>query len=470
MEQNAESSNRDLTDMATAPTGPGRQGSPSTENPIGPGAEPVGDRTTAAASPAADSGVAEALAAQLRPWHEAVADPARAQEIVLRRILADFARTGYGADHGAEEVAAAAPISPPEDGARGDASAGGGGSVAGNPLDGGSGAGLAGLAAAYRRAFPVMTYDDYKPLIEAVMAGETRLLLCEEPVGWAITRGTVAGESKFIPMTPTDVRMRVSAGRAMMSYVAGTGRLDLFAGVNLNLNFPSTVGTIRVGDRELEYGYSSGIYTKHVSKSTPIRSVPSQDEIDALGGGTARRDWDNRFELAVERCRNENVTLVGGVCQTALEFGRYLRKTPRGLSKAVVEDPDHDARQHAWDQYPARGRRCAAMYGPAAIREIYGATEGMFGQQRDDRKAWVPNYDLFFFEVLTRSGVKMLHEMKPGERGSLVVTTPILARYRIGDTILAVRPPYFRCIGREKWWTSLDYYWREFTSLNLGRL
>ena len=45
-------------------------------------------------------------------------------------------------------------------------------------------------------------------------------------------------------------------------------------------------------------------------------------------------------------------------------------------------------------------------------------TEGMFGQQRDEQRAWVPNYDLFFFEVRTRSGVKMLHEMRPGEMGS----------------------------------------------------
>ena len=278
------------------------------------------------------------------------------------------------------------------------------------------------------------------------------------------------GESKFIPMTPTDLRMRVSAGRAMMAYVAATKRLDLFAGVNLNLNFPSTVGSIRVGDRDLDYGYSSGIYTKHVSKFTPIRSAPTQDEIDALGGGTTRRDWDSRFELAIEKCRNENVTLIGGVCQTALEFGRYLRKRHGVYPKqwwntqimTLGSTPGINTR-HA----PALN----AMYGPAAVREIYGATEGMFGQQLDDRKAWVPNYDLFFFEVLTRSGIKMLHEMRPGERGSLVVTTPILARYRIGDTILAVRPPYFRCIGRESnWWTSLDYYWREFASLNLGRL
>jgi hypothetical protein len=40
--------------------------------------------------------------------------------------------------------------------------------------------------------------------------------------------------------------------------------------------------------------------------------------------------------------------------------------------------------------------RLKAMYGSPAIREIYGATEGMFGRQLDERRARVPNYDLFF--------------------------------------------------------------------------
>ena len=72
--------------------------------------------------------------------------------------------------------------------------------------------------------------------------------------------------------------------------------------------------------------------------------------------------------------------------------------------------------------------------------------------------------------MLTRSGIKMLHEMQPGETGSLVVSTPILARYRIGDIILALRPPYFRCIGREQVVDPADYWWNELTSLNFGRL
>lgn len=374
--------------------------------------------------------VSEMLKAQLQPWHEAIGDPAKAQQEVLKRFLGIYAQTGYGAEHGAEAVA---------------------------------------TVEEYRRAFPVRTYEDYKPLIQKVMAGDLGLLLTEEPVGWAITRGTTTGESKFIPMTPTDLRMRVSAGRAMMNFVLSSGRYDLFRGANLNLNFPSVVGTVQVGDKEVEYGYSSGIYTKYVSARTPIRSVPSQDEIDALGGGKTVRDWEARFELAYEKCKDENISLVGGVAPTALRFGRYLRRVhrvyPKDLWQAQVLTLGSVPGINTLQKSALR-----ALYGPAAIREIYGTTEGIFGQQRDERRAWVPNYDLYFFEVQTRSGIKMLHEMRPGEMGSLVVSTPILARYRIGDLILAFQAPYFRCIGRERWWTPLRYAWDELRTFNLGRL
>ncbi|MBU1879910.1 MAG: GH3 auxin-responsive promoter family protein, partial [Chloroflexi bacterium] len=130
------------------------------------------------------------LTALLQPWHDAVNDPVTAQQGVLQRLLAIYAQTEYGTQHSAAQVETI------ED---------------------------------YRRAFPIANYDnDYKPLIQRVMAGDVRLLLNEEPIGWAITRGTTKGESKFIPMTPTDLKLRVSAGRAMMQYVATTGRLDLF--------------------------------------------------------------------------------------------------------------------------------------------------------------------------------------------------------------------------------------------------
>jgi phenylacetate-coenzyme A ligase PaaK-like adenylate-forming protein len=377
----------------------------------------------------------------LEPWHQAVSDPAPVQRAALSRLLAGYAQTTYGRDHGASEVDTI------ED---------------------------------YRQAFPVSRYEDYEPLLKRVMAGEIDLLLNEEPVGWAITRGTT-GEQKFIPMTPTDLMMRSSAARAMMTYVAGSGRYDLFEGVNLNLNFPSEVGSLEMGGRQVSYGYSSGIYVKHVSAHTPIRSLPTQEAIDALGGGKTIRDWEARFELAYEACRDENVTLVGGVAPTAMRFARYLHREhgvyPKDLWQTQIV---------TLGSVPGINTRyrpsLRALYGPVVIREIYGTTEGIFGQQRDERRAWVPNYDLFLFEVKvgppsevknalgTRSRIKMLHEMKPGEMGSLVVSTPVLPRYEIGDLVVALRPPYFRCIGRDRWWTPLAYGWHELASLNLGRL
>lgn len=370
------------------------------------------------------------LTQMLEPWQRAFTNPAPVQLEVLKRFLEDYALTDYGKQYGANQV---------ED------------------------------IQQYRQAFPVVTYDELKPTMERVIAGEDSLLLSEPVVGWAITRGTTQGESKFIPMTAKDLAARVSAGRAMMNFVLESGRFDLFTGVNLNLNFPSHVGTLQAGDRQISYGYSSGIYAKFVSTRTPIRSVPSQDEIDALGGGKTQSDWDARFELAYQKCKDENVTLVGGVVTTAVLFGRYLKRKhgiyPKDLWKTQIM---------TLGSAPGINTHYApslhALYGPAEIREIYGTTEGIFGQQRDDQRAWVPNYDLFFFEVETRSGIKMLHEMKPGEMGSLIVSTPILPRYRIGDLILAFNPPYFRCIGRERWWTSLRYWWDEFRTFNLGRL
>ena len=380
--------------------------------------------------PQAGSGM-ERITAMLQPWQAALANPAAAQEQVLQNLLKIYAQTEYGAQHRASEC---------------------------STLDD------------YRRNFPVADYQAYKPLLDRVMAGEVSLLLNEPPVGWAITRGTTRGETKFIPMTPTDLRMRVSAGRAVMIYAAAAKKFDIFAGVNLNLNFPSVVGRVKMGEREVEYGYSSGIYTRHVSTLTPVRSVPSQEEIDMLGGGKTARDWEARFDLAYEKCKDQNVTLLGGVAPTALEFGRFLNRKhgmyPRDVWKTQIMTLGSVAGINTRLE-PA----LHALYGrAAAIREIYGATEGMFGQQMDEKRAWVPNYDLFFFEVQTAGGIKLMHEMRPGEMGSLVVSTPVLPRYKIGDVIRAFRAPYFRCIGRDEWYTPLRYAWDEFMTGNFDRL
>ncbi|HXX59575.1 MAG TPA: GH3 auxin-responsive promoter family protein, partial [Dehalococcoidales bacterium] len=244
---------------------------------------------------------AQFLGLMLQPWHNAIENPAAAQQRVLQKNLEIYKQTTYGSRH---NIAAILDID------------------------------------FYRRAFPVINYEDVKPMVRQVMAGDFKLLCDEAPLGWAITRGTTGDESKFIPMTPADMQLRSSAGRAMMNFVLSEKKFAMFNGVNLNLNFPSTIGTVKVGDRDIEYGYSSGIYVRHVSQFTPIRSCPTQEEIDALGGGKTIRDWEARFELAYQRCKDQDVTMVGGVAPTAISFGKYLKREhgvyPRNIWKVQI--------------------------------------------------------------------------------------------------------------------------------------
>jgi len=97
------------------------------------------------------------------------------------------------------------------------------------------------------------------------------------------------------------------------------------------------------------------------------------------------------------------------------------------------------------------------MYGDVSVVEMYTATEGAFGQQMDDYPYWRPNYDLYLFEVETGNGLKMLHELKRGEWGRLIISTPILPRYKIGDLVEGMGNNYFRVFGRDKPRTILEH-------------
>lgn len=63
-----------------------------------------------------------------------------------------------------------------------------------------------------------------------------------------------------------------------------------------------------------------------------IKSLSTQEEIDALGGGKTIRDWEARFELAYEKCKDENVTIVEGIPNLLLplahpqDFGNLGRR------------------------------------------------------------------------------------------------------------------------------------------------
>jgi hypothetical protein len=56
-----------------------------------------------------------------------------------------------------------------------------------------------------------------------------------------------------------------------------------------------------------------------------VSLLPRQEEIDALGSGMLRKDWQKRFEFAYQMAQNQNVTAAMGVTPVILSFARYVK-------------------------------------------------------------------------------------------------------------------------------------------------
>lgn len=353
----------------------------------------------------------------VEPWYQALAHPKEAQEAILSTLVQAYAKTEYGEKHNANQVETL------ED---------------------------------FQASFPIVNYRDLQPPLEEVKKGNYAALLSEPVERWVMTRGST-GIAKLIPATKTHLSQILSVGaRGIINFALRRKNFEVLQGEVLNLNFPSQVGFIQTPKGEEPYGYSSGTYAKFNPELGPARLVPRQDEIDALGGGAAKRDWEKRFELVYQRAKDAEIRSVIGVTPVIAAFARYVRKRHKVLPRDFWKLRGLFCTSVAKIQtnYAPRLRR---LYGEVAVVELYTATEGVFAQQLDDHPYVSPNYDAYLFEVKTRRGVKMLHEMRPGEWGRIIISTCLFPRYDIGDMVEAMGKGYFRVFGRAKNFTVLEH-------------
>src|SRR5665647_266318 len=361
----------------------------------------------------------------IQPWYDSIENPQKAQDQVLVDLVAKFGSTEYGANHKASQVASI-----------GD----------------------------YRANFPIINYSGLMPYLQQVKERSFRAFLSEQPVTWVMTRGST-GKSKVLPATQTHLKQIYSCGaRGLINYAVRKKNYQVFLGVILNLNFPSSVHTMDVNGNQVTYGYSSGTYARLNPMFDRVSLLPRQEEIDALGSGVSRADWEKRFELAYQMALNQNVTAAMGVTPVILSFARYVKrkygKKPADIWKTQAIFCTSVPKIHF--KY---GPILKSYFGDVPIVEMYTATEGVFGQQLDDLPYITPNYDSYFFEVATGKGVKMLHELKRGEWGSLILSSCMFPRYEIGDLIEAAGKNYYRVFGRKKASTLLEHrLYRAFLS------
>lgn len=350
-------------------------------------------------------------------WYESLKDPELYQKKVLVDLVREYDKTVYGQNHHASEI---------ED------------------------------IKSFRRDFPIINYTGLSPYFDEAVKGNYKAILPEPVLCWVMTRGST-GAAKVLPATKSHMEQIFTCGaRALVNYTVRRKDFEIFNGRILNLNFPSNVHTMNASGQEVTYGYSSGTYARLNPMLNELSLVPRQEEIDSLGSGITTRDWENRFELAYQKGLTENVVAAMGVTPIIMAFARYVKrkhgKKPRDLWKFRALFCT-SVRKIQFKYAP----KLRKFFGEIPVVEIYSATEGVFGQQLDDLPYISPNYDKYLFEVETRQGTKMLHELRRGEWGKLIISSCMFPRYDIGDLIEAAGKNYFRVFGRNKLLTRLEH-------------
>ena len=351
------------------------------------------------------------------PWHESLKNPAEAQQKTLQTLLSGYAKTDYGKRHSADTIKDSSD---------------------------------------FRSNFPTLNYQNLKLPLEEVKSGNYLAILSEPPVCWVMTRGST-GQSKVLPVTKTHIGQIFSCGaRAITNYALRTNSMDVLNGKILNLNFPSNVNILDDGGNKITYGYSSGTYAKLNPMLNQVSLLPRQEEIDALGAGITRADWEKRFELVYRSALNQPVVAAMGVTPVILSFAKYVKhkhgKLPKELWNLKVIVCTSVRKIHF--KY---GPVLRKYFGDVPIVEMYSATEGAFMQQLNGLPYLSPNYDVYYFEVETGKGTKMLHELKRGEWGKIIISSCLFPRYDIGDMVEAMGKNYFRIFGRNEPLTILEH-------------
>jgi hypothetical protein len=361
-----------------------------------------------------DCGVFQPL---IGSWYQSLKNPEDAQNHLLADLLGEYCKTQYGKDHHSAEIRGISD---------------------------------------FRQKFPILDYRALDPYLSKVMKGNYASLLPEPLACWVMTRGST-GPAKVLPATKTHIEQILTCGsRALINHAFRTKDYELLDGKILNLNFPSNVHTITTNGHEMTYGYSSGTYARLIPALEQVQLLPKQEDIDALGPGIGTRDWEKRFELAYQQAFNANLTATMGVTPVILSFAKYIErkhgKKPRDLWNLRAMFCT-SVKKIQFKYAPTLKKR----FGQVPVVEIYSATEGVFGQQIDELPYVTPNYDKYLFEVKTGHGMKMLHELRRGEWGELVVSSCMFPRYAIGDMIEAAGKNHFRVFGRRNSQTLLEH-------------
>ena len=309
---------------------------------------------------------------------------------------------------------------------------------------------------AYAKVVPLRTYDAIKPWIEKMLIGQENVLwpgLCK---WFAKSSGTTSDKSKYIPVTNDALRKTHMRG--------GTDSVAIYLALNPDSRMMDGKGLILGGsfaDEKLPKGIKAGDLSATLIQNVAplVNVIRTPNKKIAL-----MNEWEAKLKALTLATKDVNVTSLSGVPSWMMGVLKEVLKA-KGAKDITEVWPNLEVFFHGGIAFtPYRQQYEQLIPSPKMhYLETYNASEGFFGIQSswDDHamQLIIDNriyYEFIPMEEYDEGNPHMeaipLTQVEIGRNYAMVITTPGLWRYIIGDTVrFTQRDPYkFVITGRTK--------------------
>jgi len=307
----------------------------------------------------------------------------------------------------------------------------------------------------FQESVPLQLYEDIKPYVDRLRAGEQDLLWPGEIKWFAKSSGTTNDKSKFIPVSKDTLeKCHFKGGKDVLAiYTNNYPDSNIFSGKGLTLGGSHKIDNF---NNQSYYGDLSAILIENLPFWTDFIRTPSQ-EVALLD------KWEEKLEkIALETIR-ENVTSLAGVPSWNLVMIKYLLEYT-GKSNLFEIWPNLELFIHGGVSFTPYRQQFKRVFPSEDFhyQETYNASEGFFAIQDDpnsDDMLLMLDYGIFYEFIpladLENKNPKVLtiSEVEKGVNYAIIISTNSgLWRYIIGDTIIftSLFPHKIKISGRTK--------------------
>jgi hypothetical protein len=294
----------------------------------------------------------------------------------------------------------------------------------------------------FKNSVPIRDYEQLRPYIERVVAGEANVLWPGKPLYFAKTSGTTSGV-KYIPISKESMPEHIKAARnALLGYIHETGDTSFVNGKMIFLQ-GSPVLEKKSG---IDTGRLSGIVAHHVPAYLQKNRLPSY-ETNCID------DWETKVDAIVAETLHQDLRLISGIPPWVQMYFDKLSQVAKGKK---VKDIFKNFSLFVYGGVnfePYRAKLEEAIGKKVASIETYPASEGFIAyqdSQADKGLLLLADAGIFFefipvAEYFNENPTRLsLADVALDTNYALILNTSAgLWGYSIGDTIKFVsKQPY----------------------------